>query len=189
MLDDSLRLLATVLPDAEEKRRRQSVLEVLILQALAFSAQGLHEQGLLTLKRALQLAEPEGPIRLFVDEGAAMRALLRSAQRAGITPAYVTRLLAAYNVGMIRRSPLATIDNALVEPLTPREQEVLEFLMEGASNRQIAQRLVLSLSTVKKYVYTICGKLAVQNRTQAAIRARALQLVDQRRAPTDACCQ
>ena len=102
--------------------------------------------------------------------------VLRQAHREGISPDYVTRLLASYDDGIAVRSP-ASSHSPLVEPLTEREREVLRLLMEGTSNRQIAQRLVISLGTVKKYVYTICGKLGVQNRTQAAIRARALNLL------------
>ena len=65
----------------------------------------------------------------------------------------------------------------LAEPLTEREREVLHLLLEGASNREIARRLVLSVNTVKRHVYNLCGKLGVQSRTQAIIRARALNLL------------
>jgi DNA-binding NarL/FixJ family response regulator len=67
--------------------------------------------------------------------------------------------------------------SSLIEPLTEREREVLHLLAEGASNREIARRLVLSVGTVKKYVYNICGKLGVQSRTQALARARMLHLL------------
>ncbi len=65
----------------------------------------------------------------------------------------------------------------LVEPLTERERDVLRLLLEGASNREIAQRLVLSVNTVKRHVYNLCGKLGVQSRAQAIIRARTLNLL------------
>jgi LuxR family maltose regulon positive regulatory protein len=71
----------------------------------------------------------------------------------------------------------AARSSALLEPLTEREREVLRLLLEGASNREIAQRLVLSVNTVKRHVYNLCGKLGVQSRTQAIIRARELSLV------------
>jgi LuxR family transcriptional regulator, maltose regulon positive regulatory protein len=174
-LDELLLLLERMLADAEEKLRWHSVLSILVLQALTASARGRRAQAIMTLKRALRLAEPEGYIRVFADGGAATSALLRQVQREGVLSDYVNSLLAACDAGMAAHAQLlAESYTPLVEPLTEREREVLWLLMEGASNRQIAQRLVLSLSTVKKYLYTIYGKLGVENRTQAVLRARAL---------------
>ena len=172
-----LLLLEQLLADAEEKLRWRSVLEILVLQALAASVQGKRAQAIMTLKRALRLAQPEGYIRVFGDGGAAMSTLLRQVHREGMLSDYVSRLLAACGTGIVAHAqPPASGHSPLVEPLTAREREVLWLLMEGMSNRQIAQRLVLSLGTVKKYLYTIYGKLGVENRTQAVLRARALHL-------------
>jgi LuxR family maltose regulon positive regulatory protein len=145
-----------------------------VLRALAFHAQGDRVEALSALERALLLAEPEGYIRLFVDEGAPMLALLRLAHARGMTPEYVTTLLSAFG-----RKEEAGVHRSLslVEPLTEREREVLQWLAAGASNREIARRLVLSLGTVKKHVSNICGKLEVQSRTQAVARARDLHLL------------
>ena len=173
-LQDALHLLQRLLQDAETKARMGSALEILVLRALAFHAQGDRTEALSTLERALVLAEPEGYIRLFVDEGAPMLALLRLAHARGILPAYLTALLAAFGwqeEARVVRSP------SLVEPLTEREREVLRWLVAGASNREIARRLVLSLGTVKKHVSNICSKLNVQSRTQAIARARDLHLL------------
>ena len=124
------------------------------------------------------LAEPEGYIRLFVDEGAPMLALLRHARTRGIVPGYVATLLAAFGEQHVSDLPLHSArPSPLVEPLTEREREVLRLLLEGASNREIAHRLVLSVNTVKRHVYNLCGKLGVQSRTQAIIRARDLDLL------------
>ena len=129
-------------------------------------------------ERALVLAAPEGYIRLFVDEGSPMLGLLRLAYRRGIVAEYVASLLAAFGEQHTAALPLSSPPlSALSEPLTARERAVLEWLLEGASNREIAQRLVLSVNTVKRHVYNICGKLGVQSRTQAIIRARDLHLV------------
>jgi ATP/maltotriose-dependent transcriptional regulator MalT len=173
-LQDALHLLHRLLQDAEAKARMGSALEMLVLRSLAFHAQNDRTQALSTLERALLLAGPEGYVHLFADEGAPMLALLRLAHARGMTPEYVTTLLAAtdeHSEARVLRSP------SLVEPLTEREGEVLQLLAAGASNREIARRLVLSLGTVKKHVSNICGKLDVQSRTQAIARARALHLL------------
>jgi ATP/maltotriose-dependent transcriptional regulator MalT len=106
-----------------------------------------------------------------------MLALLRHAYRRGIVPEYVATLLSTFGGQHASDLPVASArPNPLVEPLTEREREVLRLLLEGASNRQVAQRLVLSVNTVKRHVYNLCGKLGVQSRTQAILRARALDL-------------
>jgi LuxR family transcriptional regulator, maltose regulon positive regulatory protein len=177
-LQDALHLLRRLLADAEAKARGSSVLELLLLQTLVFAAQGERNAAFATLARGLSLAEPEGYVRLFVDEGAPMLVLLRQAWTRGMTPQYVATLLAAFGEpvkGAAARPP--SPPGSLIEPLTEREREVLQLLAEGASNREIAQRLILSTGTVKKYVYNICGKLGVQSRMQALVRARALHLL------------
>ena len=124
------------------------------------------------------LAAPEGYIRLFVDEGAPMLILLRQAHARSRVLGYVATLLRAFGEQNISDLPLSSPrPDPLAEPLTGREREVLRLLLEGASNREIARRLVLSVNTVKRHVYNICGKLGVQSRTQAIIRARALDLL------------
>ncbi len=107
-----------------------------------------------------------------------MLALLRRAQAQSAVPAYVTSLLAAFGEPPpADRSSLTPRLDEPLEPLTEREREVLHLLLEGASNREIAQRLVLSVNTVKRHVYNLCGKLDVQSRAQAMIRARDLHLL------------
>jgi LuxR family maltose regulon positive regulatory protein len=178
LLSDVLHLLDRLLREAEAKARMGSVLEILVLRALALEVQGDRASALSTLERALVLAAPEGYIRLFVDEGAPMLALLRHARGRGIVPGYVATLLAAFGEQLTSDLPLPSPRSSLLaEPLTERERDVLRLLLEGASNREIARRLVLSVNAVKRHVYNLCGKLGVQSRTQAIIRARTLNLL------------
>lgn len=176
-LDDAARLFERLLAAAEAGERTGRVIEVLIGQSLVLQAQGKPDTALATLKRTLALAEPEGYMRVFIDEGAAMAGLL-----AQVTsfPAYAARLLAAFQGPEARGAgaPGAVAQpSTLLEPLSQRELEILRLLAGGLSNRQIAERLVLAVGTVKAHVHTIYGKLGVQGRVQAITRARELNLL------------
>jgi LuxR family maltose regulon positive regulatory protein len=178
LLLDVLHLLDRLLQDAQDKARMGSALEILMLRALAEEAQGNRTSALSTLRRALVHAAQEGYIRLFLDEGEPMLNLLRQAHARAIASDYVSILLAAFGEQHILDLPPPSPSMpSLAEPLTEREREVLRLLLEGASNREIARRLVVSLNTVKRHIYNLCGKLGVQSRTQAIARARALNLL------------
>lgn len=176
---DALRLLERLLKAAEEGRRNGSMIEILILQSLALEAQDNIPSALVPLEYALALAEPEGYIRIFIDEGIPMARLLSEAVTGGIMPSCTGKLLAAFQSEgpkkeeESKRSPVQT----LIEPLSERELEVLQLIAQGLSNREISERLFLALSTVKGYNRTIFGKLQVQRRTEAIARARELGLV------------
>ncbi|HZU02525.1 MAG TPA: LuxR C-terminal-related transcriptional regulator [Ktedonobacteraceae bacterium] len=177
-LSEVLSLLERLLSDADTNRRRHSMLEMLVLHALALEAQGNQTAALTVLNRVLKLAEPEGYVRLFLDEGQPMIALLRQAQRHGIAPNYVARLLALVRESeAICTHPLDPNANSPVEPLTAREREVLQLMLNGATNREIAGELTVSVNTVKKHVLNICDKLSVRSRTQAIAKARNLHLL------------
>jgi LuxR family maltose regulon positive regulatory protein len=171
---EALRLLARLLEEAQAVGRMGSVIEVLALQALAFQAQDNLDQALSALERALSLAEPEGFVRTFVDEGKPMARLLRRALSQGIAPNYVARLLAAFGQEVELTSPAM---ESLVEPLSERELEVLRLVVAGLPNPEIAQELIIAVSTVKSHVNHIYGKLGVESRTQAVARARELGLL------------
>jgi LuxR family maltose regulon positive regulatory protein len=155
------------------------VIELLVLRSVGLQALGQVEQALASLEEALALAEPEGYVRTFVDEGEPMARLLRQAVARGITPGYSSKLLAVSELeskGERPRPPVG-VSTKIVEPLSPREVEVLHLVAEGFSNHEIADRLVVSLPTVKKHIEHIHGKLGVRSRTQAVARARELNLL------------
>jgi DNA-binding CsgD family transcriptional regulator len=174
LLQDALRLLDRLLADAEAKTRVRSALEILVVRARAFAVQADWVSALTSLKQALVRAEPEGYVRLFLDEGTAMVALLRDAHAHGVTPAYVTTLLAACgeHIGAVP----APRPVGLLEPLTVRESDVLRLLVAGLSNAAIARELVVTIGTVKSHVNHIYGKLGVTSRTQAIARTHALHI-------------
>jgi LuxR family maltose regulon positive regulatory protein len=171
---EALRLLALLLEAAEATGRMGSVIKILVLQALALQAQGEMDQALSALERVLSLAEPQGFVRTFVDEGEPMARLLRRALTLGMAPNYVSRLLAAFGE---TAEPPPAIAQPLIEPLSERELEVLRLIVAGLSNREIAQELVIAVSTVKSHVNHIYGKLGVKNRIQAVARAQDLGLL------------
>jgi LuxR family maltose regulon positive regulatory protein len=127
----------------------------------------------------LGLAEPEGFVRTFVDEGAPMARLLRRALAQGIAPSYVTKLMAAFGESAQPAPPAgqALDDQPLIEPLTERELEVLRLIASGLSNREIAEDLVVAVSTVKSHINHIYGKLDAKSRIQAVAKARKLGLL------------
>jgi LuxR family maltose regulon positive regulatory protein len=187
---DIIRLLDRLLAAAEASGRMGSVIEILIVRALALNAQGELSGALAALERALRLAEPEGYVRIFVDEAAPMAALLaRVVGHGSPVAAYAASLLTAFpdelRIEKVEsRNPSTTnsqfsILNSqlLVEPLTEREIEILRLIAAGSSNQAIADTLVIAISTVKRHINNIYGKLDVQSRTQALVRGRELNLL------------
>jgi LuxR family maltose regulon positive regulatory protein len=170
---EAVGLLERLLSAAEHGERADGALEVLVLLALAHQTNGDIPAALIPLERALTLAEPEGYVRTFVDEGPPMAVLLESAAKHGIAPIYARQLLTAF--GTAEERPPAKQD--LIEPLSERELEVLHLLAQGLSNQEISTRLFLALDTVKGHNRKIFSKLQVQRRTEAIARARALGLL------------
>jgi LuxR family maltose regulon positive regulatory protein len=168
-LDEAGRLLARLQRAAESAGRWGRLIEILVGQALVLQASGNGTEALNCLERALTLAEPEGYVRVFLDAGPSVRTLLRQALELGVATGYVAHLLAA--------AEPAVIDQPLVEPLTPREREVLGLVAAGLRNQEIADELVISLATVKRHISNIYGKLGVHHRTRAVARARELGLL------------
>jgi LuxR family maltose regulon positive regulatory protein len=174
-IERALALLERLLQAVEEEGRMGIHIEALALQALGYWQRGERAVALTSLERALRLAEPQGYIRLFADLGLPMARLLQEARSREVMPDYVARLLAACGADLTFPAPAQQV---LPEPLTPREQEILALLAAGLTNHEIAEQLVISPGTVKKHAGNIYSKLGVNNRTEAAARARELGLLD-----------
>ncbi len=172
-------LLGRLLQMAEKGDRANSQIEILILQALYYRLLDDMSLALSSLKRALILAEPEGYVRIFIDEAAPMEQLLSEALEQGIMPELTSSLLAVFETEA--QKPVG--DYALLSPqlmvenLSERELEVLKLIAQGFSNQEIARQLVLALSTIKGHNQRIFGKLQVKRRTEAVARARELGLL------------
>jgi LuxR family maltose regulon positive regulatory protein len=172
-------LLARLLQAAEAQKRRGSALDILLVQALAHEAQGNRPQALAALKRALSLAEPEGYVRIFVDEGEAMRLLIEKQSRNRDHPLsdYVDKLLAAFTQPVAApKSAIIHQKSDMIEPLSERELEVLKLLRTELSGPEIAGRLIVSLNTFRTHTKNIFNKLGVNNRRAAVRRAEELDL-------------
>ena len=172
-------LLERLLKAAEDGGRMGSVIEILLLQAIVYHAQGDLPAALLHLQHALMLAEPEGYVRMFLDEGSSMMQLLREASAHEIMPGYTDKLLAAFEAEKRKCEDKPDLPPAqpLIEQLSQRELKILQLIAQGLSNREIGERLFLALDTVKGHNRKIFDKLQVQSRTEAVARARELGLL------------
>jgi LuxR family transcriptional regulator, maltose regulon positive regulatory protein len=167
------RLLERLLLAAEEGERTGRVIEILVLQALTRQRRGDIPAALACLERAVTLAEPEGYVRVFVDEGQPMASLLRALAKQRIAGNYVRRLLA----GVGETGHDRPVEQALIEPLSERELDVLRLLGTELDGPAIARELTVSLHTVRTHTKHIYAKLAVTNRRAAVRRAQELDLM------------
>ena len=172
--DKALALLDHALQSARAVGRLGNAIHVMAVQAIVYHAQGEPEQAFARLEQAIEMAEPEGYIRVFVDEGMPMSRLLRRIMTRSPASEYIRRLLDALGETANIEMPIAT---KLIEPLSQRELEVLRLIIEGATNKEIADELVLTVNTVKRHISNIFRKLEVSNRAQAIARARELNLL------------
>jgi LuxR family maltose regulon positive regulatory protein len=175
-----------------ENNTRQ-LIDILLLQSLNYQKQSQSDKALAALARAITLAEPGGFIRPFLDLGPEMAGLLVRLSQRGVALEYIARILAAFPDEMKDERPLQVADGAdspmaastlaqgpsssLIEPLTPRELDVLALLAQGLTNKEIAQRLVISHGTVRQHAYNLYQKLQVNNRQQAVKRASDLGIL------------
>jgi LuxR family maltose regulon positive regulatory protein len=152
---------------AEETTNVWLFIQIWALRALLAQARGKQEAALAAAKHAVRLAEPGGYLRLFVEMGAEMADLLAQLAARGVAPAYIDRILAVFRADQLLEE----------DALTSRELEILALLQKGLSDKEIAERLVLSVLTVKKHNRNIYQKLGVNGRRQAASKAKTLNLL------------
>jgi LuxR family transcriptional regulator, maltose regulon positive regulatory protein len=169
---EAMGLLKRLLQAAEEGERTGCTIEILVLESLAHHMRGDITAALVPLERALVLAEPEGYVRIFVDEGPPITALLEAAAKRRIVPDYARQLLAGF-AGTGGRTP---VKQALIEPLSERELDVLRLLGTDLDGPEIARHLMVSLSTLRTHTRNIYSKLGVNNRRAAVRRADELHL-------------
>jgi LuxR family maltose regulon positive regulatory protein len=182
---EAMGLLERLLTAAEEGGRTGSVIEILILQALTHHEQGDIPAALMPLQCALTLAEPEGYVRMFVDEGMPMAQLLFEAAARGIMPDYTGKLKSAFEADKPEKRkgkdksylPPAASAQPLIEPLSERELEVLRLLGTELNGPEVAAALMVSLSTMRTHTRNIYNKLGVDNRRAAVRRGEELHLL------------
>jgi LuxR family maltose regulon positive regulatory protein len=183
--NEALALLDQAMPRVEKWKRPALEIELYSLRALALQALGQPELAFGALEHALELAEPEGYMRLFVDEGRPMYSLLAAYSAAPqrgrpALKAYTERLLAAFGPPAAAPEPAdhdAPLPPSLVEPLSDREQAVLRLLASSLSAAEIAEELCIAVSTVRSHTKAIYGKLGVSGRLQAVEQAKTLGLL------------
>ncbi|MEJ2210211.1 MAG: LuxR C-terminal-related transcriptional regulator, partial [Anaerolineae bacterium] len=187
---EALDLLDSLLDTARHLARTDLIIQIQIQRALAFGQQGGDDRAVEALAEALLLAEPGGYLRIFLDGGPPLARLLHRVASRGLAPDYAPRLLAAFDptqkLAAQQLAPQATPAGAppatgaahpLVEPLSDRELEVLRLLAAGLSNPEIADELVVAVSTVRSHCKSIYGKLGVHSRWDAVQRGQALGLL------------
>ncbi|HEX6035700.1 MAG TPA: tetratricopeptide repeat protein, partial [Anaerolineales bacterium] len=172
--DKALPLLEHALQSAQTVGRLGNALNILAVRAVVYYAKGDLEKAFAILEQALELAEPEGYVRVFVDQGVPMVRLLRRMLTRSSASQYVRRLLEALGES-VKIEP--AIASKLIDALSQRELEVLRLITDGATNKEIANELVLTVNTVKRHISNIFRKLAVSNRAQAIARAREINIL------------
>jgi LuxR family maltose regulon positive regulatory protein len=172
-IQEVTRLLERLLRAAEEGQRTGSIIEILVVQALAHQTRDDIPAALAALHRALTLAEPEGYVRIFADEGPPLASLLRAVAKQGAAPGYVRQLLAAVS----KTEDSTPASQGLIEPLSARELDVLRLLGTDLDGPGIARELIVSLNTIRTHTRNIYAKLGVNSRRAAVRRARELDLL------------
>jgi len=172
-LQDASGLLGRLLAGAETGKRTGAVIEILVLQSLVSQARGEASAALASLRRAVELGEPEGYVRVFAGEGPPLAHLLQALAKHGILADYIHRLLAATAAAGSR-----PVKQPLVDPLSDRELAVLRLLASDLGGPDIARELMVSLNTMRTHTKSIYAKLGVNDRRTAVRKAQELRLLN-----------
>lgn len=172
----ALEFLEPMRQEAETKGWTIRLLDRMAVQSVAYYAHGEKEKAVELLAKLLALTEPEGCIRPFLEEGDLMMELLSTAAKQGIRPDYINKLLAAFEAEKKDERQTVPSHPSLIEPLSSRELEVLKLLRSELSGPEIAERLIVSLNTLRTHTKNIFNKLGVNNRRSAVRRAEELDL-------------
>jgi LuxR family maltose regulon positive regulatory protein len=179
-LQQAGQMLGEIVEIARGVHSTPHTIELLALQALVCDAQGEGPKALDLLHQSLELAQPGGFLRVFVDLGPAMPPLLSRLAESESESNYVKRILAAFAPSLLGRPAQRlgqTVEGEIIESLTNREHEILELLAQRLSDKEIAQALHISPHTVRKHTSNLYGKLQVARRRQAVSRAKALGIL------------
>jgi LuxR family maltose regulon positive regulatory protein len=194
-LAKAIRLLRSIREMSETCRFTCQIIEIAVLQSLALEKQGRTDYALKALEEAVALAEPGGWIRPFVELGVPMADLLNNLRSQNIAIDYIGKILSAFSdiktgastipvssspPSQVTPSPIPPVAKApqsLVEPLTNRELEILEMLAQRLQNKEIAEKLFISPTTVKTHLQNIYQKLDAGNRREAVNNAKDLGIL------------
>jgi LuxR family maltose regulon positive regulatory protein len=175
-LEDALGLLTRLLETAQGAGWTGKMIEILALQAMAFDAKGVRTRAMQSVEKALALAEPEGYVRAFIDEGPPMLSLLQEAESQGLSPTYTEMLIGSFDTEAIKEKT-SLPEQKLIDPLSARELDVLKMLATELSGPEISQELKIALPTLRFHTQNIYSKLNVNNRRSAVRRAQDLNLL------------
>jgi LuxR family maltose regulon positive regulatory protein len=164
-----------MLQKAKGNHRMLRVVELLVLQSLAYQGKKDINAAVTSLAQAVSLAQPEGYQRVFLDEGDLVKKLLYLVKSNQDATGFAGQLLDAF--GPVA-GPAPVPAQLLIEPLSAREIEVLKLIEAGWSNQEIATKLFISITTVKRHISNIYAKLDVKTRTQAVARGKELGFFD-----------
>jgi len=164
-----------MLQKAKDDHRMLRVVELLVLQSLAYQGKRDLNAAVTTLAEAVSLAQPEGYQRVFLDEGERVGKLLYLVKSKQDATGYASEILEAFGP-IAELAPVPA--QLLIEPLSAREIEVLKLVEAGLSNQEIASKLFISITTVKRHISNIYAKLDVKTRTQAVSFGKELGFFD-----------